>query len=183
MYSRAVVYNHRQTFLAEDMLSTKYEGGNDCSMYGSIDDIEGKHSMFVCIAPYQAEEYANPLDITGRDRALGASNMTDTTQYATADFYCKYWGEEWSQDSRPNDKEYAWDVEQQRNTECFQGHQSMFNPNTKLHDIVTTNTGHWGPRVYPGCGKARNGMTKVLEEVHFNNVLGGGGQSAALRLP
>ena len=47
--------------------------------------------------------------------------------------------------SRPADKDYAFDMEShQRNTECFQGHQSMYNPNTKLHDIVTQNTGHWG---------------------------------------
>jgi hypothetical protein len=31
MYSRAVVYNHRHCFLAEDMMSTKYCGGNDCN--------------------------------------------------------------------------------------------------------------------------------------------------------
>jgi hypothetical protein len=54
----------------------------------------------------------------------------------------------------------------------------MYNPNTKFHDLVIMNTRHWGPRVYSGCGKARNGMTK---EVHYNNVVGGGGQSAALR--
>ena len=151
-YSRAVVYNHRQTYLAEDMLCTGYEGGNYCTMFRNVEDLHlnPKNSMFVCIAPYQQEEYANPLDITGKDRTHGIGGLHDEKQYATADYYSAYWGEsEWSHDSRPADKDYAFDMEShQRNTECFQGHQSMYNPNTKLHDIVTQNTGHWGKATF-----------------------------------
>ena len=175
MYSRAVVYNHRHCFLVEDMMSTKYCGGNDCNFKEREDD---EHSIFCCIAPYDAEEYANPMDITGRDRTRGSRTLP--MQYASAPFYEKHWG--WTHAVLPNDRHEAWQTEDEtQNTECWQGHQSMYNPNTKFHDLVIMNTGHWGPRVYPGCGKARNGMTKLLEEVHYNNVVGGGGQSAALR--
>jgi hypothetical protein len=178
MYSRAVVYNHRQCFLAEDMLSTKYLGGNDCVV---MTNDEERGSMYICIAPYQSEEYSNPLDITGRDSTLGTVGAGQPLQYPSADFYKKHWS--WKHAERPNDRHEAWQPDSELiNTECWQGHQSMYNPNTKLHDLVIMNTGHWGPRVYPGCGKARNGMTKLLEEVHYNNVVGGGGQSAALRM-
>jgi len=30
------------------------------------------------------------------------------------------------------------------NTMCFQGHTAYFNPTTGNHDLVQTNTGHWG---------------------------------------
>jgi hypothetical protein len=42
-------------------------------------------------------------------------------------------------------------------------------------DLVVKNTGHWGDRVYPGCGKVRQGMAKILEPVHYKNIYGGGG--------
>lgn len=60
-----------------------------------------------------------------------------------------------------------------------QGHQSMYNPSNGLMDLVIKNTGHWGDRVYPGCGKVRTGMAKLLEPVYYSNVYGGGGDLSA----
>jgi hypothetical protein len=37
---------------------------------------------------------------------------------------------------------------------------------------VQTNTGHWGPRVYPGCGKVRRGLQKMLEPVNYTSAFG-----------
>ena len=42
-------------------------------------------------------------------------------------------------------------------------------------DLVTENTGHWGNRVYPGCGRVRAGLQKQLEPVHYSSMYGGGG--------
>lgn len=49
------------------------------------------------------------------------------------------------------------------NTVCYQGHQFTYDINRKAHSAVTVNTGHWGPNVYPGCGRARAGEMKYLE--------------------
>ena len=62
----------------------------------------------------------------------------------------------------------------------FQGHQALYNPQSQLFDLVIKNTGHWGDRVYPGCGKMRSGMSKVLEPVYYNNIYGGGGNVQGL---
>ena len=141
----------------QDMLCTGYEGGNDCTMFRNVEDLHlnPKNSMFVCIAPYQQEEYANPLDITGKDRTHGIGGLHDEKQYATADYYSAYWGEsEWSHDSRPADKDYAFDMEShQRNTECFQGHQSMYNPNSnqkweRVHPFKGGLSGGRGAQLY-----------------------------------
>merc|ERR1711865_531559 len=43
------------------------------------------------------------------------------------------------------------------NAVCYQGHQFSYNRKSGQHDIVTRNTGHWGPNVYPGCGAVRAG--------------------------
>lgn len=48
-----------------------------------------------------------------------------------------------------------------------------------MYDLVIKNTGHWGDRVYPGCGKVRTGMAKLLEPVYYSNVYGGGGDLSA----
>jgi hypothetical protein len=37
------------------MLSTKYLGGNDCVV---MTNDEERGSMYICIAPYQSEEYS-----------------------------------------------------------------------------------------------------------------------------
>ena len=50
--------------------------------------------------------------------------------------------------------------------------QAMYNPNTKNYDLVSQNTGHWGPRVYPGCAKVRAGLSKLLESVSYSSMHG-----------
>ena len=50
----------------------------------------------------------------------------------------------------------------------------------RTHNLVIKNTGHWGDRVYPGCGKIRNGFAKALEPVSYTNIYGGGGTSAVV---
>ena len=34
---------------------------------------------------------------------------------------------------------------------------------------VTTNTGHWGKNVYPGCGRVRNGEEVYLKDCSWDN--------------
>jgi hypothetical protein len=59
------------------------------------------------------------------------------------------------------------------NTLVFQGHQMAYNPNTKAYDLTTTNTGHFGERVYPGCGKVRRmANQKYLQPVSYTTAFG-----------
>jgi len=53
----------------------------------------------------------------------------------------------------------------------------MYNPSTRQFDAVIENTGHWGNRVYPGCGRVRRGLQKLLEPVQYNTLYGGGTKS------
>jgi hypothetical protein len=49
----------------------------------------------------------------------------------------------------------------------------MYDPHSGKYDLTIENTGHWGNRVYPGCGRVRRGMAKFLEDRAYN-VYGGG---------
>jgi len=184
-YSKSVVYRQQNVYLAEDMFSTGYVGGDGTEFFEEQSDYEnfcnggtGRHkSIFAMLAPYSSSEYANPIDVTGRYSGnLAPLNDPDVTKlhFASAQFYSWLWN--WSEQSADQPSRCHFDsADATPNSLCFQGHQSMYNPSNSMFDLVVKNTGHWGDRVYPGCGKVRQGMNKLLEPVYYNNVYGGGG--------
>ena len=192
VYTKSVVYRQQQVYLAQNMFSTAYHGGTGSQFFTSIDDHNAyleagnqtKHakSLFAILAPYSSSLYANPLDITGKYNGnLAALNGTDGNEkhFATADFYKKLW--QWSDQIADSPTRTCFDTDEGTNTVCFQGHQSLYNPSAGgMFDIVIKNSGHWGPNVYPGVGKVRNGHQKVVEHVTYNNLYGGGGNLSGM---
>ena len=63
------------------------------------------------------------------------------------------------------------EFEQTQNTIVFRGHQFSYCPTTKQHTAVTINTGHWGPNVYPGCGRVRAGEMKYLQQCDYRSAV------------
>lgn len=57
----------------------------------------------------------------------------------------------------------------EENTVCYQGHQFAFDPQTGSMDVITQNTGHWGPNVYPGCGTVRAGENQYLQPQNYRS--------------
>ena len=182
-YSKAVVFKQQNVYLAEDMFSTGYVGGAGSRFFNCKEHMEeyedgmkGRHcSIFAMLAPYSSQEYNNPIDMTGRYSG-DLAPLTDSPDlhYASAAFYKAVW--HWNEEVTPMPGHAKFDsMDSSGNTVCFQGHQSMYNPSNKMMDLVIKNTGHWGDRVYPGCGKVRQGMSKVLDPVSYNNIYGGGG--------
>jgi hypothetical protein len=47
---------------------------------------------------------------------------------------------------------------------CYQGHEWYYNTKTHSWDNYTVEQGHFGPKVYEGCGKVRNGYLQYLED-------------------
>jgi hypothetical protein len=48
-----------------------------------------------------------------------------------------------------------------------------FNPSSKAWDLTTLNTGHFGDRIYPGCGKVRSMKnSKYLQPVSYTSAHG-----------
>ena len=190
-YSKSVVYRQQNVYLAEDMFSTGYIGGNGTEFFTEYQDMEDynngienqRHkSIFAMLAPYSDVEYNNPIDITGRYSGdTQALNVDERMQFASAGFYRKLWN--WGSHGQvPPGRSKFETPDAAQNTVCFQGHQAMYNPGSSMFDVVIKNTGHWGDRVYPGCGKVRQGMQKVFEPVQYKNVYGGGGAMAGMSM-
>jgi hypothetical protein len=196
MYLKSIVYKPDNVFLAENLYAGDYIGGLDSSMHDlrsvlSERTDSNKRSIYTCLVPlptydrtaenssYMADT-PNPIDCTGRFSGnsphlahIDADNDSrGRLHYATAEFYAQLY--QWNNaDTGANQMDgYAYESINRYNTVCFQGHQSMYNISSKAYDVTISNTGHWGDRVYPGCGRVRRGMMKSLEPVSFSSPFG-----------
>jgi hypothetical protein len=144
VYSKPIIRNKKHVHVAEDVFCTAYRGGTGATFFHDSNNHKASalhgSSLFALLVPYSSEPYPNPIDLKCRGVACARAS------HASADFYLKLW--KWD-DGFPN-------------TVCFQGHQSTKSSVEGQHGIVINNTGHWGPRVYPGVGRARVGLEKML---------------------
>lgn len=194
LYSKSIVYKSDNVFLAENILANGYVGGNDVSMntLQSLQSGDQPRSMYVALVPLLGSEtsegttsvsalgqYANPLDITGKfangvphlanlDMEIG--NPQGLEHYPGASFYAMTFG--MNNSNQTFNSEYVYAEMNTQNTICFQGHQTMFNPAENKWDMTVTNTGHFGDRIYAGCGRVRRGQMKYLEPVSYTTQFG-----------
>jgi len=63
----------------------------------------------------------------------------------------------------------------------LQGHQFSYNPASRAYDLATLNTGHFGSRIYPGCGQVRRmANAKYLMPVNYTSAFGAQSQMVTL---
>ena len=192
LYNKSIVYKSDNVYLAENIVATGYVGGNDVSMntLDSLlrDDGERK-SFYVALVPAvegagddagPAASYYNPMDVTGKfasniphlanlDAEIG--NTNGHLHYAGATFYAHLW--QFSNSSQRLNNDYVYAEVHGDNTVCFQGHQTAYNPAKGDFSFTTVNTGHFGDRVYAGCGKVRRmAGQKYLEPVSYTSAFG-----------
>jgi len=208
LYSKTVVWKSDNVYLAENIVATGYIGGNDVAMntMGSLYPVNGSNpdgprSMYVAMVPVSgaASEdatssagggYFNPMDITGSfasatmphlsnlDAEVGNGN--GATHYPGAAFYSLVWRLS-NKAQRNYVAEYVPLSVAHDNTLCFQGHQMAYNPGSKAFDLTTVNTGHFGDRVYPGCGKVRRmANQKYLQPISFTTAFGASAQVTSI---
>ena len=133
----------------------------DCTQEGTEQNWEG--------------ELPNPLDITG-DYSTGnpalasLRNTVKRLHYGSAQYYRKRYG--WD-NSDQNMSDDSLGTNNRYNTMCFAGHYAMYNPQTQRYDLVHTNTGHRGERIYAGCGRVWRGLAKLLDPVNYQGAFGG----------
>jgi len=183
-YAKPAVLQPRNIAYAPNIYCEDYLGGNgtryfrydDIDRQNYIDGITDERDMFCCAVPLEYVPDRRFLDITGRYDSSICGGVTDESpyQWPTADIYAEYWG--WSHPStatRPNPDDYTADSVPQYNTICVQDHQRNF-----LHeghgrgkfDKVIANRGHWGSRVYAGCGRVRRGVETHLKPVKYEET-------------
>ncbi len=191
LYSKSIVYKSDNVYLAENIVSTGYIRGNDVSMntFETLkdDNAGGAKSIYVALVPVSGAQgdddapgYFNPLDVTGAfatnvphlqnlDNEVGNTNMKK--HYPGAAYYAAMWG--MNNSAQRMQTEYISSQMNEHNTLCFQGHQTTYNHHSHKFDLTTVNTGHFGDRIYPGCGRVRRmAGQKYLEPVSYTNSFG-----------
>lgn len=178
-YNKSIVMQSGRITHARHCIVKSYNGGNGHLVWDATDedDVEEyrngalhKDIHFVPIFMDQTVD-SNHMDATGRfHKDIGADDQTQkATFYPTAAIYADFWG--WNQDTlNLTDASYNNVRPARENTIMFQEHQSMYNPGSGSFDLYVRDKGHWGDRVYPGCGRVRRGLESYLKPVKYDNT-------------
>jgi hypothetical protein len=189
-YGKSVIHNEKNVFIAYDIFSNAVLGGLGVRPYihgrttYAPDQAQQPNAgyvadMFVFAIPYEERDIPNPLDISGRFYSYmdkGFIDEDDPTQrglhFTTAARYNRMWGFYNPANVMDEVDEPLYRTQYANvNRVCWQGAQGGFNPESKKFDMVTRNTGHWGPNVAVGVKSARDGRMHEIEKVPFG-VLG-----------
>ncbi|KAK3259148.1 hypothetical protein CYMTET_31808 [Cymbomonas tetramitiformis] len=180
IYEKSIVYRPTNVHLAEDIFCANYISGGGSEFFCNRDRREDAHvnddrapSLYPCLIGFDERIKDNPISVTGTFEPHTCLQSAREPHYSTAETYREIY-EFFPMNAPSGDLPY-FETSTRGNTMCFQGHQASYNHNTGHLDRVCLNTGHWGERVYPGCGKVRRGLSKYLEPVSYNNMRRGGG--------
>ncbi|KAK3288848.1 hypothetical protein CYMTET_3672 [Cymbomonas tetramitiformis] len=187
IYEKSVVYRPMNVHLAEDIFCANYVGGAGSEFrkadteFGATEDLDAYYnkmpSLYACAIGFEEQVKDNPISVTGGFEPHTCLTSMKARHYSTCHVYSHFYG--FHPQTAPNGDMPYFDSASRGNTMCFQGHQASYNHNSGYIDRVTLNTGHWGERVYPGCGKVRRGLSKYLEPVNYATMRKGGGGASS----
>jgi hypothetical protein len=166
--SKAFVQQPRNIIIAENIFAQGYSGGNGVGFHYPKDE-NSLHpaSIHVWLASYEQTHFPSPIDLSGKHRGETGNG----THIAGCDYHIA--SGRWKAHQRENENAVDDDFLEQHdrtNTVCYQGHQFNYDLDTSKHTVVTRNTGHWGPNVYPGCGAVRAGEAHCLREMNYQTT-------------
>lgn len=184
-YLAAVVTNPKNVYVVEDLFCEKYLGGMGTKFWTRNEYLsKGSHRYkadIVCtMLPASCKRLDKKIDIRGKFYSEFAMKLVDPTRMSDMCYpgaartaaYMDWWDP--IKGSRVADKEMRVRT-QYANWICWQGVQWHFN--TTAGGYVSTDMiveqGNFGPNVYPGCGRVRNGESKFLTNAPY---LGGASQ-------
>lgn len=176
---KSVVVNRKMLTIGRDMFIKKYLGGGGHVYWQVSDNHQGEyqsgqlegHDLFVVAVPPDFDPVTNIMDITGKFDTRIVYDDQPILHYPSANIYKDYWG--WVHGREPSNRKYEEVVHARFNTIVIEGAQCNFrhegNGRGRWNDF-TVNKGHISDRVYPGCGKVRNGNAARLLPVNYNNT-------------
>jgi hypothetical protein len=196
-YSKAVVTNPRNVIVARNVFCNAYERGAGVKFFSGNSAADGGSSgvpfgyhpktgeheadlISVVVPSGSLKDIDNPVDIRGwkEGREYGGNNglTQQTTQYPAQAarevrraFKTNQYAHDYDEDEEADGVNTFRVGRRSMNTVCFQGHQFSYNVNGGVHNVVTVNTGHWGPNVYPGVGRVRAGEMKYIERQSYQH--------------
>lgn len=196
-YSKAVVTTPKNVIIAKNVFCQGYVRGAGVDFFEQVHEEgpekvrgyepeTGEHtaSIISVVIPYgTADRLPNPMSLEAHhrwrwdaDRGIPrpGRKMGEGEQTAaflgglkvSKDFKFNQYGT-----MHDNKNTVFQEFERHQNTIVYRGHQFSYCPTTKQHTAVTVNTGHWGPNVYPGCGRVRAGEMKYLEKCDYRSAI------------
>ena len=192
VYFAPVVTNPKNVYVVEDIFCEKYLGGMGTKFWSRNDYLargenqnRRKSASIVCtmLPPSYKKMSDKKLDIRGKYYTEMSMNLVDPTRQsemcypgaARTAMYMNWWDP--VRGTKAVDK-YARSRTIDMNFICWQGVQWHFNTASMTYGDITIEQGHFGPNVYPGCGRVRNGESKYLERASYLST--GGGNSMRL---
>lgn len=178
LYSKTVIWDNRYITHAKNVYCRDYLGGNGSKIWDPLEnsDVEDYRTnnlirdMFLIAIPINWKTDSFHLDITGKYHpSLCADEEANlNTLFPNAEIYADWWG--WRNVKDPMDRSYGSDIAPRFNTLCFQAHEGMYNYGSGDFTRIITEKGHWGDRIYPGCGRVRQGWDKYLKPVNYDGT-------------
>jgi hypothetical protein len=178
-YHKTLIHDKKKVIIVPDILPKKYVGGNGHEFWDPNDeenDVDEYHrgrmtrDIFACAVPINFKPHHFYFDITGQHHESMEASMTvdNTFHYPSAPIYRAKW--KWiPSDINPLNRMYFSDTmhSPKFNTLVFQNATFEFEWNSMskggTFSKVILEKGHWGERVYEGCGKVRRGNKKYFE--------------------
>lgn len=169
---RAFVHKPRNVFIIPDVFVTGYDGGLGVGFHSPATYLNGSEvtldrpSIICLMVDYNTrrDDMPNPFDITGHWNAgikFRGIVGQDRPHYPTAARVRRKFGV-----GRLNGTAGMPVLhEAHQNTYMYRGHTEEDNGSGKI--VVRPNTGHWGPDVYAGCKRVREGELYELRDMAY----------------
>ena len=181
-YMRAVVTEPKNVYVQHNVLSEEYQGGNGIEFYNPesyrAHDVDNLRQSIICVAvPCVERNFPSPMDTSGRhyvEYAAGLVSKNDFQElhYSTAFRTNQEYGFHVAAKKQGNRIENNGSRHLHENRRMYQGMQWMWNTKMEKYDKIRVNQGHWGPNVYPGVGKIRNGtIENEMRECNYTNTI------------
>lgn len=184
VYLNAQVTNDRYVYTQEDMYSAKYMGGGGISFWTTQEyknTLTGgsrtRHSIICIPLPPNQEPLDSVFDIRGKwytEQRIGLVSPEQflKTHYAGATRMNRILG--WYDPIRRGkglDQSAYRHRAVAMNYIVWQGVQWKYNTTTDRFDDVIVEQSPFGPKVYPGCGRVRNGELQYLKDPGYLNLV------------
>lgn len=185
MMMKSVVKQEKNISIAEDIFAQRYIRGEGTEFFESAEQFNEQLSEdrftrdLIAVRVGDKEgaapgtpDVTNPLDLTGyySPATLDASNvdMETTKTYGSCDEVNQKLDFKSLRTYGDNADVFLSPL-RQLNTICFQGMQIDHDKDGN-YGIITQNTGHWGPNVYPGVRSVRNGENDFMKDMGYHKM-------------
>lgn len=178
-YLSAVVLYPKNVFVVEDLYCERYLGGMDVTFWSpelyTQSQANRRAASIICAPlPPSVKELDEHVDMRGRwytenELQLVSQDRFDRPCYpGAARMNARFkWYDSVRKDRGANRGRIP------PNYVCSQGMEWYYNTKTHQYDDFTVESGCMGPKVYPGCGKVRNGQLLYLKDPQYQ---GGGSE-------